>query len=133
MGAVLRVGAVYFALVFAVGFALGVIRTSWVLPAVGERAAELLEAPFMLFAVVAAARALVHRHRELNHRGQWLAAGALALVLLLAVEFTVVLWLRGLAIPEYFAARDPVAATVYYLLLGIFAVMPMLVFGRQLR
>ena len=32
----------YFAIVFSIGFALGVVRTLWVAPRVGERAAELI-------------------------------------------------------------------------------------------
>jgi hypothetical protein len=46
---------------------------------------------------------------------------------LLVVEFTVVLWLRGVTIGEYIQQRDPVAGTVYILMLGLFAVMPVLV------
>jgi len=53
--------------------------------------------------------------------------GGIALSLMLVAEFTLVLWLRGLSIREYLAGRDPVAGTVYYLMLGAFAVMPLLV------
>jgi hypothetical protein len=49
------------------------------------------------------------------------------LVLLLVVEFTLVLWLRGLSISEYFSTLDPVSGKVYYMSLGIFAIMPLLV------
>jgi len=56
--------------------------------------------------------------------------GAIALTLLLIAEFTLVLWLRGISISEYLAARDPVAGTIYYLMLGAFAVMPLLVVRR---
>ncbi len=62
---------------------------------------------------------------------QWLTVGVVALALLLAVEFTVVLWLRDLSISEYFASRDPVSGTVYYVLLCIFAVMPLLMFRQR--
>lgn len=54
----------------------------------------------------------------------------MALGLLLAAEFTVVLGLRGLTIGEYFASRDPVAGTVYIVMLGVFAIMPLLVARR---
>ncbi len=50
---------------------------------------------------------------------------------MLIAEFTLVLWLRGLSIKEYLAARDPVAGTVYYVALGVFAVMPLLVARRK--
>jgi hypothetical protein len=35
--------------------------------------------------------------------------------------------LRRLTIREYFASRDRVAGTVYYVMLAVFAVMPLLV------
>ena len=44
-------GAVYFLMVFAVGFVLGVARTLWLVPRVGIRWAELLEMPVMLVVI----------------------------------------------------------------------------------
>lgn len=126
----LKVSALYFAGVFAAGFVLGVIRTLWVTPVLGTRAAELIEAPIMLLVMTLAARTLVRRH-ALVRWWQWLSVGVVALALMLAVEFTVVLQLRDLSIPEYLASRDPVSGTVYYVLLGIFAVMPLLMFRQH--
>ena len=48
----------------------------------------------------------------------------------LVAEFGLVLWLRGLSIREYLASRDPVSQTVYYLMLGMFAIMPFLIARR---
>ncbi|HVA00273.1 MAG TPA: hypothetical protein VMV34_01325 [Terriglobia bacterium] len=45
-------------------------------------------------------------------------------------ELTVVLALRGLTLREYLASRDPVAGSVYVIMLGIFAVMPLFVARR---
>ena len=45
---------------------------------------------------------------------------------MIVFEFTLVLWLRGLTLDEYFRERDPVAATAYYLLLVVLAFMPLL-------
>jgi type IV secretory pathway TrbD component len=53
--------------------------------------------------------------------------GCISLVLMLVAELGLVLWLRGLSIKEYLATRDPVSGTVYYVMLGVFAVMPLLV------
>jgi len=47
--------------------------------------------------------------------------------LLLVAEFSLVLWLRGMTIREYLASRDPMAGTVYIVMLGLFAIMPLLV------
>jgi hypothetical protein len=46
---------------------------------------------------------------------------------MLVAEFTLVLWLRGLSIAEYLASRDLVSGTVYYVMLGVFCIMPLLV------
>jgi hypothetical protein len=40
-----KAGGLYFVLVFAVGFALGAIRTMWIVPRIGARRAELTETP----------------------------------------------------------------------------------------
>jgi type IV secretory pathway TrbD component len=45
----------------------------------------------------------------------------------LTAEFTLVLWLRGMSISDYLANRDPVSGTVYYIMLGVFAVVPLFV------
>lgn len=58
-----------------------------------------------------------------------LGIGLVALALLLVAEFPV-LWLRGLTISQYFAGRDPVAGTVYIVMLLVFATMPLLVARR---
>jgi hypothetical protein len=127
---VLKVSALYFAGVFAAGFVLGAIRTLWIVPALGTRAAELIEAPIMLLVVTFAARTIVRLH-ALAQWWQWLTVGLVALALLLAVEFTVVIRLRDLSLSEYFASQDPVSGAVYYVLLGIFAVMPLLMFRKR--
>ncbi len=125
----LKPGALYFALVFGAGFALGVLRVLWLVPLVGERWAELMEMPVMLVVIALAARWIVRRFVPAS-AAQRLAIGVFALALLLSAEFTLVLGLRGLTLGEYFATRDPVSGTVYYVMLGVFAVMPLLVARR---
>ena len=122
----LKAGALYFGLVFGAGFVLGPIRILWAVPRFGERTAELIEAPIMLVVIVLAARWIGRRVAGLPTPLRLLGVGFVALGLLLVVEFTVVLWLRGLTIGEYFAGRDPVAGTAYIMMLGVFAVMPLL-------
>ncbi|MGB8437614.1 MAG: hypothetical protein WCE38_25495 [Burkholderiales bacterium] len=123
-------GPVYFALVFAAGFVLGVLRVLLVVPHVGVMWAELMEAPLMLAAIVLAARWTV---RRFNVAATWRARigmGLLALGLLLCAELTLVLALRGLSIAEYIASREPVSGTVYVVLLVLFAGMPALLARR---
>jgi hypothetical protein len=123
----LKAGALYFLLVFGAGFALGTLRVLLVVPRLGARTAELIEAPVMLAVTVLAARWTVRRLAVPPARVPRLAMGGIALGLLLAAEFTLVLGLRGMSMRDYFASLDPVSGTVYYALLGVFAVMPLLV------
>jgi hypothetical protein len=130
---ILKAGVLYFAVVFGAGFALGPIRILWVAPRVGTRAAELLEAPILFAVTIVAASWIVRRFAVPTTTSKRLAMGAIALSLMLIAEFSLVLWFRGLSIREYFANRDPVAGTVYYALLGVFAVMPLLVARTELQ
>ena len=122
--------AAYFAIVFAVGFALGVPRVLWLAPALGERAAELIELPVMMLASALAARWLGARLRVPAAAGARLSMGGIALALLLATEFGVVLALRGLSIADYLAGRDPLSGAAYALSLLAFALWPWW-FGRR--
>ena len=125
----LKAGVLYFAQVFAAGFVLGTIRTLWVVPRLGVRSAELMEAPLMFCISILAARWVVRHVQVPPLWWRRLAMGCIALGLMLLVEFTVVLWVRGMTIRGYFESRDPVSGTVYFLTLGAFAVIPMFV-GR---
>jgi hypothetical protein len=127
---ILKAGALYFALVFGAGVSLGPIRILWAVPRFGERTAELIEMPIMFVVIVLAARWTCQRLDVPFMPAQRLGMGAVALGLLLVPEFSVVLWLRGLPLSEYFANRDPVAGTVYMVMLGVYAVMPLLVERR---
>ena len=123
----------YFACLFAVGFALGLIRVPLLVPHLGERMAELLEAPVMLAAIVSIASRLVHAAQRAHEPVRYAQAGVLALLLLLMVEFSVVLGLRGLSLADYLAARDVVAGSVYGLLLLLFAAAPAALAHRARR
>lgn len=126
----LKAGVLYFALVFGAGFILGPVRILWIAPRIGARAAEVLEAPVMLMVAVLAARWIVRWLAVPPSTATRIGMGFIALGLMLLAEFTLVLWLRGLSMRQYFASRDPIAGTVYYITLGAFAVMPVLL-GRR--
>jgi 2-hydroxy-6-oxonona-2,4-dienedioate hydrolase len=76
--------------------------------------------PFMLAVMIFAARWIARRFTLPP------AAGFVALVLVLITEFAVVLPLRGMSIAEYFATLDPVTGSVYYAMLGFYALLPTL-------
>ncbi len=129
---ILKAGALYFAVVFGAGFFLGTIRTLWIVPSFGTGKAELMEAPIMFAITVLASRWVVGRLAIRASFPGRLAVGLVALGLLLLTEFTVVLWIRGLTIAAYLAGRDPVAGTVYVVLLAALALMPSLEFEDQI-
>lgn len=121
----------YFALVFGTGFLLGTIRVLWVIPNLGERNAELLEAPLMLFAVVLAARWIVRGNGAPLSPVTNLAVGLIALTLLVVAELLLVSQFQSLSISEYVRGRDPISGSVYLLLLGVFGLMPWLLSRRR--
>lgn len=127
---IIQAGLLYFVLVFGAGFVLGPIRILWVVPQLGTRIAELLEMPIMLVVIVLAARWTVRRLAVSSTVRSRLGMGCVSLALLLVSEFTLVFWLRGLSIREYLASQDLVSGTVYFVMLGVFAIMPLLVARR---
>jgi hypothetical protein len=126
----MKAAVLYFMLVFGAGFVLGLIRIMWIVPRFGTRIAELMEMPLMFVVISVAARWIVRRLAVPYTLSIRLGMGCVALGLLLVAEFTLVLWLRGLSISEYLANRDPVSGTVYYVMLCVFAIMPLLVARR---
>lgn len=72
---------------FGAGFVLGTIRTVWLLPRLGARAAELLEMPVMLVVILMAARLVVRVQSVPSTKSARLAVGCIGLILMLAGEF----------------------------------------------
>jgi len=117
----------YFALVFGAGFLLGILRVFWLAPQLGARGAELAETSVMLIVIFFAARWIAKRLAVPSSATVHLGVGLIALVCLLVVEFTVVLWLQGITIRESIANRDPASGAVYAANLIVFALMPLFV------
>jgi nitroimidazol reductase NimA-like FMN-containing flavoprotein (pyridoxamine 5'-phosphate oxidase superfamily) len=124
---ILKAALVYFLVVFGAGTLLGPIRILFVAPHLGERNAELLEAPVMLLVIVAASKWIVRKFQLPMRPVYRLGVGMIGFILGLLFEFGLVLKLRELTLTEYFASRDPAAAGVYYVTLVLFALMPLLV------
>jgi hypothetical protein len=127
MMSIVHAGILYVAVVFGTGFVLGLIRVFWVVPRFSERTAELMEMPIMLMVMLVAAQWIVRRLDVPSTWSSRLGMGGVALGILLAAEWVLGLWLRGLSIGAYVASRDPVSGTVYLLMLWVFALMPRLV------
>jgi hypothetical protein len=122
----IKAAAIYFAVVFAAGFLLAPIRLLWLVPRIGTRTAELIEAPIMILVSLVAARWIVTRFHV---RGvpSAIEIGATALIFLLAAEVGVGVAFRHLSLAEIITDRDPVSGIVYAVSLILFAIMPAVV------
>lgn len=125
----MKSAAIYFAIVFGVGFALGPIRILGLEPRLGVRTAELIEAPVMLLAVILAARWVGRRLCAGFSPAARLGVGLVAAGIVLIADMAVGVGLRDMSFLEVFTARDPVSGSVYYALVALTAVAPW-VFGR---
>lgn len=121
---VVMAAVVYFLMVFGTGFVLGPLRILFLVPRVGERWAELAEMPVMVTACYLAARWVCRRFSVPARASPRVMMGLLAMVLLLAAEFGLVLSLRGMTVAEYLETRDPVSGTAYYLAVALFGALP---------
>jgi hypothetical protein len=127
---ILKAGLLYFAIVFGAGFVLGPIRILLVVPRLGDITAELLEAPIMLVVIILASQWVIQYLSVPFTFSSRLGMGFLGLGLMVAAEFTFVLWIRGISVKEYLKSRDRISGMVYYVMLVVFAVMPTIL-GRQ--
>ena len=116
----------YFAVVFGTGLVLGPVRVLWLEPRLGPAIAELIEAPFLVIAMVGAARWVPKIARTTENLQSSAFIGVGALVLLLMADFTVGYSLRGLALPEQLARFATAPGVIYAILLLLFALMPVL-------
>lgn len=82
----IRAGAVYLAIVFAVGFLLGTIRVLGLAPATGETAAVLIEGPFILGASWLACGFVIERFHVPTETSHRLIMGATAFLMLISAE-----------------------------------------------
>jgi hypothetical protein len=99
-------GTVYFAVVFAAGFVLGVVRNGWLAPAIGAVPAVLTELPLILgVAWLACARILRGRSFGAAQAG---LMGAVAFALLMAAEVGVSTGVAGRTLAGHLALyREP--------------------------
>lgn len=119
-GAALR----YVGIVFATGFALGLVRVPLLVPRLGVRGAELLEMPLMGLVMLLAAGHVRRRWPALRSARELLAVGVSALAMLVAAELLLGVLLLGRSPWQVVADRDPVSGPVYAAMLVVFALLP---------
>jgi hypothetical protein len=125
----IKAGLLYFAMVFGAGFALGLIRTLWAVPWFGTRMAELMEMPFMIAVTILACRSVIRRF-AVPPRWPRFGMGLLALSLLVGAELGLNAWFLGRPVSAFIADRDPVSGSAYFIALGLFGIMPLLIGPR---
>lgn len=106
---------------------LGTVRVLGLVPRLGVRVAELLEMPFMFVVILLAARLVVRRFAVPRAALTRLLVGCIALALMLVAELSLARFVQGLSPAEWIAALDPVSGSVYFAMLALFAVMPLLI------
>ncbi len=133
MAPIARAGFAYFAIVFAVGFLLGTLRTLILTPRIGPLAAVLVEAPLMLALAFVACRWLLVRYRIGPAAGSRLAMGGLALVLLVGAELLLAVAAFGSTPADFLLAYATPPGAVGLAAQLVFAAMPLLFRGRPGR
>ena len=123
-------GLAYWAVVFALGFVLGTVRVTWVIPAVGLMPATLLELPIILGASWLAAGWLVRRFAIVGS-GEALAVGALAFAILMVAECALAGMLAGQSPAQWLAGLRQPHALVGLSGQVVFALMPWWRTGRK--
>ena len=106
MGAAVRAGFLYFALVFAAGFVLGAIRTFLLTPVLGETFALLVELPAMLAISWMVSRDTISRLGVPREVRTGLAMGAVAFLLIITADALVDRLLAGRGFAEHFRAYE---------------------------
>jgi hypothetical protein len=94
-------GLVYFGCVFAVGFALGMVRSVFVAPALGEAFAVAVELPIILAVAWLVSRALTRRFEVPALLLPRAVMGTTAFILLMAGEASISLLLAGRSLIEH--------------------------------
>ena len=124
---VLKAGAFFFLIMFAVGWILGPIRELWAVPRFGRLTGVLLEAIIMLIAMAASARWVIRVFHVRPNFASTISMGLVALRILVPAELAGVVWVRGLSLPEYLASFATAPGLVSLLMFLLFAAMPTLV------
>jgi hypothetical protein len=120
----------YFALVFAAGFLFGPVRVLWLEPKLGPFLAVLCEMPFLIAAMVLAARWVPSVLTLPRTTQPLLLMGLGALALQQIADIVVGVGLRGLSLAAQFAQFATPQGAVYAAALVAFAAMPWLVNRR---
>jgi hypothetical protein len=124
-------GALYFLVVFAAGFVLGILRVLVVAPRLGELAAVLVEVPLLLVASWLVCRAITRRLAIPHHRPDRLVMSVVAFCLLISIETVLGYYAFGRSLESQRALMATAAGAVGLGGQIVFALFPLLQSGRR--
>jgi hypothetical protein len=130
---VISAALLYFGIVFGIGFLLGPVRVIWLEPRLGAVLANLCEAPFLIIAMVLAARSIPKMVGLARDLPALLAMGVGALILQQIADFAVGIGLRDLTLSEQLAHFATTQGFIYGVLLILFCLMPVLLNRNKAR
>ena len=122
----IKAGAVYFLLLYVIGFLLGATRELLLAPRFGVVVASALEALPMLAAIIHFAPLIARRFGVAPKSGGRIVMGLAALALLIGAEIAMTRAMRGLSPQEWLAHFLSFEGVSYAVLLVAFAAMPWL-------
>ncbi|MBI3677552.1 MAG: hypothetical protein HY243_13150 [Proteobacteria bacterium] len=126
MPAAARAGVAYFAIVFALGFALGTLRVTVLIPRLGELGGVSIELPVMIAASFAICGALIKRFTVSAAYEARLVMGVVAFALLMIAEFAVSTFIFQRGANEFVANLTTLAGALGLAGQILFALMPLL-------
>jgi hypothetical protein len=124
MGRAIKAGAVYFLLLYVIGFLLGATRELLLVPRFGVVVATALEALPMLAAIIHFAPLIARRFGIPPRSGGRMLMGFFGLALLIGAEIAMTRAMRGLSPQQWLAHFASLEGVIYAALLAAFAAMP---------
>lgn len=118
-------GALYFAVIFTLGFGLGTIRVLLIIPFLGELGAVLIELPVMLVASWIACGWVLRRLRVASTLWARLLMGGVAFTLLMMAEIGVSVFAFGRTPAEHLETYRSASALLGLSAQIVFAGMPL--------
>ena len=131
MSNALRAGVVYFLAVFAIGFVLGAIRVTFVIPRIGALAAVCIEVPVMLALAWLVCAAIVRRFAVPPTVAARLAMGGIAFALLMLAELALAVLLFGRTPAQHWGRYHGLAEQVGLAGQVAFALFPLWIARRR--
>ena len=124
MGRAIKAGAVYFLLLYVIGFLLGATRELLLVPRFGVVVATALEALPMLATIIHFAPLIARRFGIPPRSGGRMLMGFFGFVLLIGAEIAMTRAMRGLSPQQWLAHFASLEGVIYAALLAAFAAMP---------